>query len=193
MENPRANCYSLLALIVALGIVACSSTQSASDASQGGAGDGAGGGAGGIGAGGAGGTGGGAGMSGASGGHSGTGGAGGNGAVTCGTSSCTSGQICVHPSCAGGTPPPCIPLAVDGGQCPSGWTQTLCQGGNGSTQGCLPPPCTPPDQFCAPLPSTCAGAPSCTCLPSTVCMPNGATTGGQCQFVNGRVVMCGAA
>lgn len=183
MENPRAERCRLSALIVALGVVACSSTQSGSDAGQGGAGDGGVGGAGGgVGAGGA----------GASGGHSETGGAGGSGA--CGTSSCTSGQICVHPSCGGGTPPQCVPLVGDGGQCPTGWMfQAQCPGGSGAVPGCVPLPCTPPVQFCAPLPSACAGTPSCTCLPSTVCMPNGATSGGQCQFVNGRIVMCGAA
>jgi hypothetical protein len=180
MENPPMYRCRLSVLIVALGLVACSSTQSGSDAGQGGTGP--------VGAGGTGGV---AGVSGASGGHSGTGGA---GTITCGTSSCTSGQICVHPSCGGGVPPQCVPLVVDGGQCAIGWTyQTRCPIGSGTVPGCVPPPCTPPPQLCAPLPSACAGTPSCTCLPSTVCMPNGATTGGQCQFVNGQIVMCGAA
>src|SRR4029453_4492466 len=49
------------------------------------------------------------------------GGSGGTGGLTpCGEGICTSGQLCVHPSC-GGTAPQCTP-PPDGGQCPTGWT-----------------------------------------------------------------------
>jgi hypothetical protein len=116
------------------------------------------------------------------------GGAGSNGTL-CGTSPCPNNQICVHPSCGGGTLV-CDRLP-DGGQCAAGWTYhalcSLSSGGSGS--GCQPPPCTPAAQFCADVPAACGGTPTCTCLPSNIC-----DGGGQCGTVStGGNVMCGFA
>jgi hypothetical protein len=159
----------------------------ASCGSSTGGGDG-GGGQSGNGAAGATGTGGDAGGSGGSAGQTGTGGAGGGagGAATCGERSCTSGEVCVHPACGGGVAV-CDPVP-DGGQCPSGWMQSLCPGASGRI-GCVPGPCTPPAPFCAPLPASCSGTPSCTCLPQDICGQNG----GQCGFVQSGMVTCGFA
>jgi hypothetical protein len=92
----------------------------------------------------------------ASGGASGRGGQGAIGAggepgqISCGNGQyCFVGEVCVHPSCGGGVAV-CTALP-DGGQCPSGWTySTLCA--TGGRPGCTPPPCTPPNSFCATLP-----------------------------------------
>jgi hypothetical protein len=69
-----------------------------------------------------------------------------SGTYACGTNQCQSGEICVHP-CCGGAPPPCVPLD-DGGTCPAGYTMNYC--GNLATNGCVPPPCTPPPPYCSP-------------------------------------------
>ena len=176
--------------LVTLGILASCGTSSNGGDGGGGQGGAGGAGQGGSAAGGAGGRGGDSGGSGGAGGAKGTGGSaggGGNGgAGACGGASCTSGQICVHPGCGGGVAV-CDPLP-DGGQCPSGWTQSLCQG-TPNRIGCVPPPCTPPTPFCASLPASCSGTPSCTCLPQNVCGQNG----GQCGFVQSRDVFCGFA
>jgi hypothetical protein len=107
------------------------------------------------------------------------------GGTPCGSGqSCAPGRICVSPTCGGG-PAVCTPLP-DGGQCPSGWTYTaLCASGVGPA--CLLPPCTPAAPFCADLPSSCGGTPTCSCLPTNVCEGNG-----ECQFVSGFQVLCGA-
>ena len=183
---PMRTASLALPLAVALWAVTdsagCSSTTSTTDAASGGSGGG----------GAAGGAGGAAGGGGAGGERSGTGGSG--GATSCGGSICTSSQVCVHPSCGGGTPPQCSPLTVDGGQCPSGWTyEPQCPPGVGTVPGCLPPPCTPPEPFCTALPPACSGTPTCTCLPQSICMPDGGSYGGQCFLINGRSVMCGSA
>jgi hypothetical protein len=157
------------------------------------------GGAGGTATGGSGGTG---GSAGAAGGAAGTGGAGGRagapgtggahtgghggGAAPCGTQSCTSSEVCIHPGCGGGNAI-CDPLP-DGGQCPSGWTQSFCSA-PASRLGCVPPPCTVPAPFCAPLPAACGGTPNCACLPQTVCGQNG----GQCTLIQNGIVLCGFA
>jgi hypothetical protein len=135
------------------------------------------------GAAGTGGAGGSAGSSGAGGSH--TGGHGG-GAGPCGTQSCASNEVCIHPGCGGGVAV-CDPLP-DGGQCPSGWTQSFCPAPAGRI-GCVPGPCTPPAPFCAPLPASCGGSVSCTCLPQNVCGQNG----GQCSWIQNGIVMCGFA
>src|SRR5450631_1036695 len=167
-------------------------------ASAGAGGSGAGGHGGATGSGGAAGRGGTSGSGGAAGrgGTSGTGGAGagagggaGSNGTLCGTSPCPNNQVCVHPSCGGGTLV-CDPLP-DGGQCPTGWTyHALCSltaGRSGS--GCQPPPCTPAAPFCADVPAACGGTPTCTCLPSNIC-----DGGGQCGAVStGGNVMCGFA
>jgi hypothetical protein len=58
----------------------------------------------------------------------------------------------------------------------------------------MPPPCTPPAPFCADIPASCAGTPTCGCLPSLICdPPSGGQTGGSCAIVNNRQVMCGFA
>jgi hypothetical protein len=127
---------------------------------------------------------------GGSGGSAGAGGAGGAaGGSTCGAASCGTNQICVHPGC-GGAPLPCTPVG-DGGQCPSGWTFTpACFQPGGSGPGCQPPPCIPPPAFCTDLPASCAGVPTCSCLPRNICQQPGGAYGGECGFVMDRQVGC---
>lgn len=163
----RSLFFAALALLT-LGVpTSCGSSSSSGDGSgQGGAGAS---GSGGNGAGGSGGS---------------SGGSGGTAA--CGDTSCTSSEVCVRPGCGGGTPV-CDPV-LDGGQCPSGWTESLC-GGTPTRTGCVPPPCTPPAPFCASLPASCSGSPSCTCLPQDICGQNG----GQCGFIQNGAVICGFA
>jgi hypothetical protein len=112
---------------------------------------------------------------------------------------CGPGQLCVHPSCAGGNAPPCSALN-DAGGCAAGWTYSpLCQfyGGTSMTgPGCRPPPCVPPPAFCVDPPAACGSTAKCSCLPTNVCevsLPGNVITGGQCQGVNGLVVSCGSA
>lgn len=112
-----------------------------------------------------------------------------DGGPACGASTCRSDQVCVHPSCGGGTPPTCQEHA-DGGQCPAGWTyQPNCVGGFIGGPGCVPPPCTAPPPFCADVPASCGGRPSCTCLPADVCKGNGSCGS---VYTSGDV-MCGFA
>jgi hypothetical protein len=131
---------------------------------------------------------------GGNGGGGGTGGA--AGSLACGTATCTGTQVCVHPACGGGTPPPCSPVG-DGGQCAPGWTySSSCASLTPPTTlgpGCYPPACTPPAPFCADVPSTCSGGPSCNCLPAMICQPPGGPSGGGCAIVIGREVFCGFA
>jgi hypothetical protein len=89
------------------------------------------------------------------------------GGQACGSAMCKTNQVCVHPSCGGGTPPQCF-QAPDGGQCPQGTTfQQSCP--PTFKPGCLPGPCTPPPPFCADVPASCAGHPTCNCLPGDIC------------------------
>lgn len=149
----------------------------------GGSGGTAGGGAGGAAAGGRGGAGGKAGAPGTGGASA--GGKGGS-AAPCGTQTCTTDEVCVRPGCGGGVVV-CDPLP-DGGHCPQGWTESLCPAPYGR-YGCVPGPCTPPAPFCAPLPASCGGTPTCICLPPDVCGPNGGT----CSGILSGGVWCGFA
>jgi hypothetical protein len=110
--------------------------------------------------------------------------------TACGGVTCGGTQICIRPSCAGGTAPPCLPLG-DASACPASYTQSsFCQyqtGGAGP--GCLPPRCTDPPPFCLDLPAACSGKPACGCLPGNVC----GTGGGSCMMVAGSTVQCGSA
>jgi hypothetical protein len=118
------------------------------------------------------------------------GGSTGNGGSTafpaCGTQTCTSNQICVHPSCGGGIAPACIMLN-DGGLCPSGWTySSFCNNLLSSGPGCRPPPCVNPPAFCASIPAGCGNAITCGCLPTNVCSGSGS-----CGLIqNGTDVVC---
>lgn len=116
------------------------------------------------------------------------GGAGAQGTPCGSTGTCSAGQVCVHPSCGGGTAS--CERMLDGGQCPSGWTYTGSCASSGGP-GCEPPPCTPPAAYCADVPSACSGSPTCSCLPANVCTENGGSGG--CQFTNGSDVSCGSA
>lgn len=111
-----------------------------------------------------------------------------DGGHTCSSSTCRANQVCVHPSCGGGTPPTCFSAPGDAGQCPQGSTyQQHCP--PSFNPGCLPTPCSPAPPFCADVPASCAGRPSCICLPPDVC--NG---GGSCGVVYSTGdVMCGFA
>jgi hypothetical protein len=114
------------------------------------------------------------------------------GSTICGSSVCSATQLCIRPSCAGGTAPPCLPI-VDAGACPAGYTfTTSCQypiGGGGPGPGCLPPACVNPPPFCLDTPAACNAKLTCGCLPSTVC----GTGGGGCMMISASVVQCGAA
>jgi hypothetical protein len=182
--------------VMALGAVACGNSSSSSDGGPSGSGGSSG--AGGQATGGRGGdTGGVGGASGgpAGGAEGGMAGGGSGGGIACGSSSCTSGKLCVHPSCASGTPPQCDPLVQDGGQCQPGWTyEAQCPPGSGTHPGCVPPPCTPPEPFCFDIPASCGSPVGCQCLPSTVCNQNGTTSGGGCLGIgSGTNVVCGSA
>ncbi len=117
-------------------------------------------------------------------------------AGACGT--CGSDQLCVHPSCGGGTAPPCEALN-DAGVCAAGWTYSAsCQllGSSSPGPGCQPPPCVAPPAFCADVPASCSGSLGCSCLPSNVCeviLPNDAITGGECFSVSDGQVSCASA
>jgi hypothetical protein len=122
-------------------------------------------------------------------GTTGTGGTAGTG-VPCGGATCRADQVCVHPSCGGGVQV-CLPLG-DAGQCPSGWVMTD-QCSSGSGPGCVPPVCDPPPPRCADVPAACSGAPTCSCLPSSVCTQSNGQNGGSCGFVSEANVICGSA
>jgi hypothetical protein len=113
------------------------------------------------------------------------GGSGGTGGLTqCGEGICTSGQLCVHPSC-GGTAPQCNPLP-DGGQCPTGWTyRAICNTAPTPGPGCEAPPCIPPAPYCLTRPASCGATPTCSCLPANVCMGSGA-----CGIATSAEVLC---
>lgn len=193
--NERAQLtVSLLGAVLFVASLAtggCSNSSSSSDAGATGGSKGSGGSSGGTtGTGGKGGT---TGAGGETGGATGQGGAAGGVGVSCGsTTPCAIGQVCVHPSCGGGTPPQCDPGLLDGGLCPSGWTyEPQCPPGSGTVPGCIPPACTPPGPYCVVVPAACSGAPSCSCLPSGVCQENGGS--GSCQSATSTEVLCGSA
>jgi len=177
----RINATFLLAVVVSAS--ACDSSGAPSDAATDGCGQMCNGGAGGTA--GAGGT---TGAGGAGGGLGGAGGAGGTGgSALCGVRACTSGELCVHPSC-GGAPPVCNPLP-DGGQCPAGWiARSSCPFGGVQGPGCEAPPCTPPASYCLTPPAACGGNPSCACLPRDVCQG-----GGACSIISRGEVLCASA
>jgi hypothetical protein len=113
------------------------------------------------------------------------------GSSVCGSSVCTATQLCVRPSCAGGTAPPCVAIG-EAGACPTGYTfSSFCQyaTGGGAGPGCLPPPCVSPPPFCLDTPAACDAKLTCGCLPATVC----GTGGGGCMMISASVVQCGAA
>ena len=88
-----------------------------------------------------------------------------------------------------------VPRALRaGGHRPAGWTRTnlLCvEVGFIGGPGCVPPPssCTPQSPFCADVPASCGGRPSCTCLPADICKGNGSCGS---VYTSGDV-MCGFA
>ncbi len=74
------------------------------------------------------------------------------GPYPCGTTTCGTGDICVHP-CCGGAQPLCD-APDDAGVCPTGDTKN--GGGCFKTSPsdiCSPPACEPPPPFCAPVDS----------------------------------------
>ena len=118
------------------------------------------------------------------GGSSGSGGSG--GFPACGTQVCSTNQICVHPTCAGGVPLQCAALN-DAGACPSGWTyDAQCASMPSPKPGCRPPPCVDPPAFCTNIPSSCGSNLTCSCLPTTIC-----NNSGSCGLIqNGNSVIC---
>lgn len=197
-------CFRAVVFATTVSLLACSNFSSHSDGGTGGS-TGTGG-AGGATPGTGGGSGGNTGAGGSSGGSTGTGGKGGalgtggqGGGATgggggygtaCGSAEpCSSGQLCVHPSCGG--PVPFCEKVPDAGQCPSGWTYTGNCVTGGFGPGCTPPPCTPPAPFCADVPAACSGTPTCGCLPANICTQNGGS--GDCQFANSTEVTCASA
>ena len=125
-----------------------------------------------------------------SGGSTGAGGAsagGTGGSVPCGTTVCTSSELCVRGSCAFilGTKP-CNLSLPDGGQCPSGSTYILfCP--NITGPGCYQSACTTPDPYCLPIPTSCGATPTCSCLPTDVCHGYGGCTD---RGISGGVLNC---
>jgi hypothetical protein len=104
-------------------------------------------------------------------------------AVGCGANTCGANAICVHP-CCGGPLPQCVPM-TDAGGCPPGTSLGMCfMPGAGPMDGCTTT-CTPPAPFCAPVPQSCGGTATCSCLPGNVC--NGA---GSCGLINAEGVEC---
>ena len=110
---------------------------------------------------------------------------------SCGNTVCAASQLCVRPTCAGGTAPACLP-PLDGGACPAGLNYaTSCVPGlpeRGS--GCTLPPCVDPPPFCLDLPAACGAKPTCACLPYNVCQSDSGTGGGVCGLINTSVVKC---
>jgi hypothetical protein len=104
-------------------------------------------------------------------------------APACGTSTCLSTQVCVHP-CCGGVAPQCT-ARPEGGVCPAG-SDPVASCFNFSGPACKPAPCVTAPPRCVDLPTGCSGAPACGCLPD-VC------SGGACGTVSGRDVTCGCA
>ena len=113
------------------------------------------------------------------------------GGPSCGSSTCAAGQLCIRPTCVGGTAPPCLP-PLDGGACPTGLTYASpCIPGlleRGS--GCTLPRCVDPPPFCIDLPAACGAKPTCGCLPYNVCQADGGDIGGMCGLINASVVSC---
>jgi hypothetical protein len=194
-------CFRAVVFAAMFSVLACSNSSSNSDGGtdgstgtggSGGATSGTGGGGGDTGAGGSSagstGTGGKGGAVGTGGQTGATGGAGGHGTACGSAEPCSTGQVCVRPTCGGGFP--VCEKVPDGGQCPSGWTLT----GNCVTfggPGCTPPPCTPPAPFCVGVPAACSGTATCGCLPTNICTQNGGS--GSCQFANSTEITCASA
>jgi hypothetical protein len=87
----------------------------------------------------------------------------------CGAQTCGADQVCVNPCCTGPLVA-CLP-ANDGG-CDPGSHVGRCNDDAGTqTIGCTNS-CVPPQPTCMPLPMTCGGTPSCTCLPNACTMGN---------------------
>ena len=109
---------------------------------------------------------------------------------SCGDTVCTAAQLCVRPTCGGGTPP-CLP-PLDGGACPAGRIYaSLCVPGLPERgAGCTFPPCEAPPPFCIDLPAACGAKPTCACLPYNVCNSDGGVSSGMCGLINTSVVTC---
>jgi hypothetical protein len=111
-------------------------------------------------------------------------GAGDAGSTACGTKTCGTGQLCIHPpTSVGGAVPPCEP-PLDAGGCPAGTAfRSYC--GGSPTGGCVAI-YVPPPPFCIDTPTGCGAAVTCSCI------PNGTCGGGAdfCQTVTGHDVTC---
>ena len=94
------------------------------------------------------------------------------GPYPCGSNTCGSGEICVHP-CCGGAMPACVPFTDDAGTCPQGYTPSnSCYGLPSGTSGCEPPPCTPPPPYCTPVSS-----------PQNMCSPYQSNSSRDCYLM----------
>lgn len=110
---------------------------------------------------------------------------------SCGNTVCAAAQVCVRPTCAGGTAPPCLP-PLDGGACPAGLTyaSSCTPGVPNRGPGCTIPPCVDPPPYCLDPPAACGAKPTCACLPYNVCQSDGGASGGMCGLINTSVVRC---
>jgi hypothetical protein len=110
------------------------------------------------------------------------------GNALCGDKICTPTQLCIRPSCSGGTAPRCLML-TDAGTCPPDYTySSLCQFMAAPIgPGCTPPRCVDPPPFCLDLPAACSAKLNCACLPTTAC----GASGGVCISIIRDVVQCG--
>ncbi len=97
-----------------------------------------------------------------------------DGGTSCGSSTCTSGQVCAYRECTDKE------KCVVSTQCPSDSTPTTC----GGQPGCLVASCGPVVVGCRNVPSTCtAGDGTCAC--NAVC-----GDAGGCAKVDGNNVDC---
>jgi hypothetical protein len=105
---------------------------------------------------------------------------------SCGNTVCATAQLCVRPTCVGGTAPPCLP-PLDGGACPAGlvYASSCVPGLPERGSGCTLPRCVDPPPFCIDLPAACGTNPTCACLPYNVC-----GGGGMCGFIDTSVLRC---
>lgn len=107
-----------------------------------------------------------------------------DGGTMCGDQTCTSNQVCVHPSTSRGGPvPPCV-AQPDAGRCPPGTELTaFCAGSpNG---GCIET-FVPGPPSCAPIPSTCGNPLQCSCFPVSICGGNA----NLCSTIDGHDLRC---
>ena len=72
------------------------------------------------------------------------------GAIACGSTTCSSTQLCVSP-CCGGAQPACV--EPNGGTCPPGTHAAVTCPKFPSGEGCAADPCTPPPPYCIDDPS----------------------------------------